>query len=268
MKIKDIMKRDPVTMQESDPLHLARSTMAWLQSRHLPVLRAGRLVGILSERDLLAYGARCAGEDWLTAPIDQAMHRDPQTCGPEDSVTEVAGRMADAKIGCLPVVELGQVIGLVTSTDVLAAQVFEAMRPVQPSALTARDVMTPDPATVHPDDHVLDAAARMHQLSVRHLLVVDGTSRLIGIISDRDVRRAIGNPIDAMESTTQRVRIAAIRVQDVMTAAVQTAAPEEAVSDLARRFVQRSIGALPVLDPEGHPIGIVSYVDALEALAG
>jgi CBS domain-containing protein len=268
MKIKDIMKRDPVVMRDSDPLHLARSTMAWLQSRHLPVLHEGRLVGILSERDLLAYGVVARDEDWLTAPIDQAMHRDPQTCGPEDSVTEVAGRMASAKIGCLPVVELGRVVGLVTATDVLAAQVFQAMRPVERSPLTARDVMSPDPATVHPDDHVLDAAARMHQLGVRHLLVIDGTSRLIGILSDRDVRRAIGNPIEAMESTVQRVRIAAIRVGDVMTESVQTAAPEDAVSDLARRFVHRSVGALPVLDQEGKPIGIVSYVDALEALAG
>jgi CBS domain-containing protein len=268
MKIKDVMKRDPVVMRDSDPLHLARSTMAWLQSRHLPVVRDGRLVGILTEHDLLAYGVTAKDEDWLTAPVDWAMHRDPQTCGPEDSITEVAGRMASAKIGCLPVVELGRVVGLVTSTDVLAAQVYQSMRPVERSPLTASDVMTRDPATVHPDDHVLDAAARMHQLDVRHLLVIDGTSRLIGILSDRDVRRAIGNPLDAMESNIQRVRIAAIRVQDVMTAAVQTAAPEEAVSELARRFVQRSVGALPVLDPEGKPIGIVSYVDALEALAG
>jgi len=51
----------------------------------------------------------------------------PQTAAPEDSLTEVAGRLALAKIGAMPVVELGNLIGLVTTTDVLEAEVREAM---------------------------------------------------------------------------------------------------------------------------------------------
>ncbi len=56
------------------------------------------------------------------------MRSSPQTAGPDDSLTEAAGRMAMSKIGSLPIVERGKLIGLVTVTDVLDAEVSEAMR--------------------------------------------------------------------------------------------------------------------------------------------
>jgi len=96
------------------------------KTRHLPVVHGGKLVGVLSERDILEYRAkRDFDEDWWRGNTADAMRVPVQTAGPEDSLT--AGRMATSKIGALPIVELGKLVGLVTVTDVLAAEV-EAMR--------------------------------------------------------------------------------------------------------------------------------------------
>lgn len=129
MLLKQIMKRDPLTANDTDSLGDLHRKMQAAHIRHLPVMHDGKLIGILTERDLLEYRAkRDTYEDWPRAVAAAAMHAPVQTAGPDDSLTEAAGRMATSKIGALPIVERGHLIGLVTITDVLAAEVAEAMR--------------------------------------------------------------------------------------------------------------------------------------------
>lgn len=128
MKIREIMKSTPLTVTELTKLGEALQTMMKHRIRHLPVVRDHRLCGILSERDILHYRAVTAfREDWWRAPVTAAMIASVQTAGPDDSLTEVAGRLATSRIGALPVVDHGELIGLVTVTDVLEAEVREAM---------------------------------------------------------------------------------------------------------------------------------------------
>jgi acetoin utilization protein AcuB len=128
MKIHEIMKTKPITVTETTKLGEALQTMMKNRIRHLPVVRDGRLCGILSERDILHYRAVTAfREDWWRAPVTAAMIAMVQTAGPDDSLTEIAGRLADSRIGALPIVERGALLGLVTVTDVLEAEVREAM---------------------------------------------------------------------------------------------------------------------------------------------
>lgn len=128
MKLREIMKPSPWTVTEITNLGDAHQMMTKHQIRHLPVVRDGRLCGILSERNILEYRAKTAfREDWWRAPVAVAMATPPQTAGPDDSLTEVAGRLAAAKIGAMPIVERGALIGLVTVTDVLEAEVASSM---------------------------------------------------------------------------------------------------------------------------------------------
>ena len=120
MKTQDIMRRDPIVVRPSDPLHLARSVMAWMQIRHLPVVRDGRLVGILTDHDLLAYGARAETADWSSHPVDQAMHREPQTASPGHTVSELARMFVRSALGAAPVVdERKNAVGIVSYLDLL-----------------------------------------------------------------------------------------------------------------------------------------------------
>lgn len=128
MKLREIMKAGPQTVAETTPLGEAHQLMSKLGIRHLPVVAAGRLCGILSTRDILAYRATTAfRDDWWRAPVGVAMVRSPQTANPEDSLTEAAARLANARIGALPIVDGGALVGIVTVTDVLDAEVRSAM---------------------------------------------------------------------------------------------------------------------------------------------
>jgi acetoin utilization protein AcuB len=128
MKLREIMRTSPITATTVMRLGDAFRLMEKSQIRHLPVVDDRRLCGILSERDILRYRAETAfREDWWRAPVAAAMVAPAQTAGPDDSLTEAAGRFATAKIGALPIVEHGDLIGMITLTDVLAAEVREAM---------------------------------------------------------------------------------------------------------------------------------------------
>ena len=135
MKVSDIMRTTPVTIEGADSLGEATQRMHQHAIRHLPVMREGRLIGVLSERDVLAFrAARGFVENWEHAHVSAAMTISPQTAGPMDSLTEVAARFAYAHIGCLPILERGALVGIITVSDVLAGEVEAAMAPTQPGS--------------------------------------------------------------------------------------------------------------------------------------
>ncbi len=268
MKISEVMRPGPFTIAETDCLGTAQFAMARAHIRHLPVMSGARLVGILSERDVLAARAFAADEarDWWAVSVHDAMHPAPQTAHPDDSLTEVAGRMAGAKIGAMPIVELGKLLGLATITDILDAEVRVAMGPSPQSETIAADVMTPWPLTIRPEAGLSEAAAMMVRGGFRHLPVTDATSSVVGMLSEGDIREAIGDPIDYLAIVPTLVT-AEPSVRDVMTPLAITVPYDCKLVDVARKFGDARIGAIPVTDKFGALIGIISYVDALRVLA-
>jgi acetoin utilization protein AcuB len=99
---------------------------------------------------------------------------------------------------------------------------------------------------------------------VRHVLVVDEERRLLGIVSDRDVRTAIGDPLEALKQ--ELTELEELKVAGVMTTDVSTVREDARLSDVARQFVDERVGALPVLDARHRLVGLVSYVDVIRAL--
>jgi acetoin utilization protein AcuB len=268
MKISEIMRPGPFTIHETDCLGVAQFAMMRAHVRHLPVMNDGRLVGMLSERDVLAARAHAVDDDrnWWSITVHDAMRAPAQTAAPDDSLTEIAGRMALAKIGAMPVVERGKLLGIATITDVLDAEVRSAMSPSPATLATAADVMTPWPLTVHPETLLADAVTTMVGRHIRHLPVIDATSSVIGMLSERDVRAAIGDPVQYL-AVHRHASTAQLHVKDVMTRPAVAVPFDTPLRELAGRFADERIGAVPVIDKFGALIGIVSYVDALHVLA-
>jgi CBS domain-containing protein len=126
-RVRDIMSDHIVTISSDDSLSTVEDIMTLGHVRHMPVVRAGQLVGVVSERDLLraslsnlsAFGSEQRRAFLQVVEIKRVMSTPPIVIDPDASVEDAALVMAERKIGCLPVVEGGRLIGMLTETDVL-----------------------------------------------------------------------------------------------------------------------------------------------------
>ena len=125
--VTEIMTGSPVTLKPEDTLDLANDIISLGRIRHIPVVDAGRLVGLLSERDLMGAAAshvfrlkqRSKSALLKSVLIRDVMKKRVVTVSPQTSIKDAAHLMADKKIGCVPVVINGAIVGLVTTTDIL-----------------------------------------------------------------------------------------------------------------------------------------------------
>ncbi|MBZ5589490.1 MAG: CBS and ACT domain-containing protein [Acidobacteriia bacterium] len=122
MLVRDIMK-SPVVVAECDAtLASTYSLMREHGIRHVPVVRQGKLVGVVTDRDLrLATSALSTKPFSPKARIEKVMSQPAQTADPLDPVEEAARTMRQLKIGCLPVMSGADLVGIVTGLDLLDA---------------------------------------------------------------------------------------------------------------------------------------------------
>lgn len=263
--VRQVMTRRPVTVQVDAPLEAARAILLASPFRHLPVLDGASLVGVLSDRDLLSAVTTHGADHAMAQPIRDVMKRGLQLIQPDAPLSEAASAMVAREIGCLPVVHDGNLIGIVTAKDVLSAT---SGAPTEEPEVAARaeglagDLMTPDPVTAEPEEMLFDAVSRMAEGGLRHLPVIDGDGRLVGMLSDRDVRAAVGDPAEALRHGS-RWEAEALTVGDVMRIDPVRVELDAKASDIAGVLADERIGAVPVVDEFDRPIGIVSYVDLL-----
>ena len=115
--IGQIMTTDVFTVHPEDLLDLAASLMEWEHLRYVPVEdREGALVGLVSHRQLLKLTAH-PDVDMPSAAVHDLMISDPVTVSPDTSTLEAIAIMDQHKIGCLPVVREGKLVGIVTEHD-------------------------------------------------------------------------------------------------------------------------------------------------------
>ena len=124
MLIRHLMTRSVHSLTEDTPCRDALRLFREEGIRHAPILEGERLVGVVSERDLLRQLPNTVmqmedEQGWSAehATVAVAMTRDPLTCGPSDAIDEVASRMLHRRVSSLPVVEDGRLVGIVTSAD-------------------------------------------------------------------------------------------------------------------------------------------------------
>lgn len=143
----------------------------------------------------------------------------------------------------------------------LAEEVREAVP--WPEGLTVREVMTPAPATVRPETTVAAAWRLMQRRRIRHLPVLDPRGRLIGIVSERDLRERLLD--EATQAELAGSAGAGPPVEAVMTWGAVTVRPDTALREAARVMHQRRLGALPVVERD-RLVGILTATDLLRVL--
>lgn len=126
------------------------------------------------------------------------------------------------------------------------------------------DWMTAKVLTVAPGDSVSDAVHLMQDNRIKHLPVLDA-DRLVGMLSDRDVRSFTPSKATSLDVFELHYLLARSKVRDAMSREVVTTSPGSPVEEAALLMLERNVGALPVLD-EGALVGIISDRDVFRAL--
>lgn len=111
MRLRDLMKQPVYTVTPADTAAHARQLMRQHDIRHLPVVDGKDIVGLIAQRDLLL------ADDDLKVEI--FMSRDVATLPPDATAREAANLLRGRKVGCVPVVEKGQLVGMVSEMDLL-----------------------------------------------------------------------------------------------------------------------------------------------------
>lgn len=125
------------------------------------------------------------------------------------------------------------------------------------------NLMSPIPVTVGPGTAMLDARRTMQEHRIRHLLVTEG-ERLVGIVTDRDVRLNLPSPATTLSIWEINALLARLTVGEVMTKTVIVIGPDRDAADAAAILLSEKIGALPIVDGD-RLVGIVTETDFLRS---
>ena len=126
--VRDSMSREVVSVLPETTAAEALALCRERRIRHLPVLDGGRLVGIVSDRDLRSATPVLGDPERVSAlqriRTSEVMTRELATAHPDDPIESAANAMRARWIGCLPVVEDEEMVGIITSSDVMEALVY------------------------------------------------------------------------------------------------------------------------------------------------
>jgi acetoin utilization protein AcuB len=126
------------------------------------------------------------------------------------------------------------------------------------------DIMTPTIVTARPGDSVRRALQLLEDQEIRHLPVIDEERRLIGLVSDRDLREYRLPVMREIEAPEQADALLDVPISEVMSSDVVSVDSAEDVVAAIDVMLEYRVGAVPVLDrTTGELVGIVSYVDML-----
>ena len=131
--------------------------------------------------------------------------------------------------------------------------------------MRVRDLMTPTPITVGPEMPMLQARERMREARIRHLVVTED-ARVIGIVTDRDIRLNLPSPATSLSVWEINHLLARLTVREIMSASVIVVDPDRSVAEAARIMTDHKIGALPVVDGT-RLAGIITESDFVRAVA-
>jgi acetoin utilization protein AcuB len=142
-------------------------------------------------------------------------------------------------------------------------------RRLEEADMRVKELMSAQVVTVAPADFCIDAVARMVQMRVRHLPVVNRDGMLVGIVTDRDLRHYLLAPhvFDRLGERRVDELLGSVRVAEVMSTDVLAVDPEASLADAAAIMHDERVGSLPVVD-RGRLAGMLTETDMLRHVVG
>ncbi|MBW6469943.1 MAG: CBS domain-containing protein [Methanosarcinaceae archaeon] len=256
MQIKDIMVQ-PQTIDKSDTISHALDVMDKKDTRRLLVKHDGDLVGILTMRNLTKeLGTRKKG-----AKPASSLH--------------VATAVSDNYVKVLPDTKVNDAITLMKKNDgmILVSENDKIAGWVTPKELMknnhfggyAAEIMQKDPIVASPGDRVSHIRHLILDNNIGRLPVMEN-GKLVGIVTEKDIVKAMRAFRDVVSGNQQDARIKNLIVEDIMTRGVKTAYTNTSVSDVVKMMINENISGVPVLNLEDDMVGLITRRSVINSI--
>lgn len=262
--VSNWMTREVITVQTSTHLHDARRLMTQAKIRVLPILEFGKLVGIITKRDLLRFDpSTVMREVWSQyrmmseQTVGSVMTENVTTIEETATIPQAARAMLENKISALPVIHNGQIAGMITGSDLFRFIITEQEQ--NEEDWCTKDYMTTNPKTVTPKTTLLEAHRIMGTQRIRALPVVrEGV--LVGIATRSDLLSADPSIFFSAGNSEISKRIQKAPIEYIMTSNPISVCPTTPISEVAKLMLKYKIHSLPVLE-NGELTGIITESD-------
>ncbi len=253
--VKDIMTKDPESVQASDLVTKARSIMREQGYRSFPIIEDGRIEGIVTRGDVMRVTS-----SKTNLLVDGIMTKNLITTTPDEDIFSCTREMIKAGIRQFPVVENEKLVGIISSSDILTAFVEHDYNPVKKKI--SDTMVTGNIVCCEPEDELSSIWDKMYSSGFSGFPVIK-KDQVIGVITRRDIIRD-GSVRLSKESGKGRV----VYVKKAMRTPAITVKPGVDVKDAAALMLKKKISKLPVTDEKNKLVGIIDIADILKAYAG
>ncbi|MGC9517867.1 MAG: CBS domain-containing protein [Methanomicrobiales archaeon] len=267
MHIKDIMTPEAVSVDKDQNICDALKKMKKNKISRLLVVNTNEknvkeLVGVITEKDIaLKLGSSKYGN---LAPshfhVSTVMYTDLLNAESNQYVGTVAKIMLDNGIGGLPVLEQGQIDGIVTKTD------FIGICKGKPyNDILVKDVMSNELTTVAPHERIVHARRIILDEDLGRLPVIED-HEIAGMITAKDIAKSMISFRKIVPDKYKAARIRNLLVEDVMTQNVETISEDDTVEKTAEIMLDNGFSGLPVVNKDGRICGIITKTDLLKLI--
>jgi acetoin utilization protein AcuB len=127
-------------------------------------------------------------------------------------------------------------------------------------------IMTARVVTVEMDDRLEVVREIFDRLNFHHLLVIDERKKLVGVVSDRDLLKALSPNVGSAAETARDLATLNKRVHQIMSRTLFTLHPHAAINQAVQLFLDQRISCIPIINDEFQPVGILSWRDVMKSL--
>lgn len=276
-KVKDYMSAPIYVIERNEPIQRARNLMFKYGIGRLPVMDAGKLVGIVTKYDITNRLNQAAPE-WRRRPIDKVpiqvvMTEKPITIFPDATMPQAAELLMENSVSGLPVERDGDLVGMVTSRDMV--KYFSE----QDIKATVGDMMSKNVLSVHRHHTIGHVLEEMNVQGQSRALVYEDNNMPVGIVTRSGLTFSeMMGPKDEMETKnikmTRKESLAGRKqyryvkqmpfvAEDIMTSPILTIGSGEMAVKASRTLVEKNIIGMPVVDGGD----VVGYFSADEIIA-
>jgi len=259
MKVKDFMSKDLIVIDANDSVRNALRLMKKHKVHRLLVKRKGKIVGIVTERDIL----RRLGKEKERKLSDAHIHvsscysKNLITINSNEDIKKAAKLMLEKGISSLAVEENGEIVGIITKTDLIKA--------LKDNNEKVEKWMKRKVITIDLNSRILEARKIMLAKKIKRLVVTKG-GYPYGIITEGDIAKVLGEFRKVAEGKQWDEKMRRIYISDIVSKNLFFVRPNDKISKVVKIMFEKGISGLPVIE-NNKLVGIITKTDLIKIIA-